>query len=117
MTEKIDFDESEAFLRWAICELIGTNINIVHNTDEDLMVEMRINGVELSFKGLIDRLEENFDVLVERTAKRLLVDTVQESVDKMMESVEYFGEEIRSKAKKLHSENNDGEIPWWAYDE
>jgi hypothetical protein len=111
MSEKINFNElrkSEQYggmnnIKWSILTVISRSgcvdailENKPHDDNDDLLldVELTINGVEVKFSHLIDRLFEEYTDSLQRSVKRgvsnALSDKQAEAIQRIEAATEYF---------------------------
>lgn len=87
MTE--EFKNREGFLHWfLIASLTDVKTKSEKMYKEPRMVTMQLNGVEIDPMRAINRLEEEFDRLVEVKAKEMIEDITDDILDPFNEQVE-----------------------------
>ena len=81
--------ERDTILGWSFIVLMTELDKLIACPPEDknYTVEVKINGHEVSFKHLIDRLQENYAFAVNKEAKRLLESKLQ-NVSNVLETLE-----------------------------
>jgi hypothetical protein len=97
---KINLMNNE-YTRWAFLEAIGSEHDLILDITKDFGkrednsefdVEFKVNGIELNFQNVIQRMIDIYDEQVEKTAKSLLTDKVTEIMNRLTEidnSLEY----------------------------
>jgi len=84
MAETIDFIPHEHdFIGWALCELVGKKHREILTPESKAVfqVEVKLNGVEVSFTEMCKLLEENYDRAVKEKALELLKDRLGDVTD------------------------------------
>jgi hypothetical protein len=80
-----------SILTRAICQTAGLDMeNIIKKDGNALSIEAKINGIEVSFKALVDHMTTTYDDAVKRAAIQLLKDkfsSIQDSINNMEEHV------------------------------
>ena len=101
---KVDFSKevaADSFIGWAICCLVDhRDIKGVFPTPEsqrDAEVKLTVNGVELDFYKVMNRLIEDFDRQVNEGAIKLLDERFNDGFSQLTEDLEQLRRHLREK--------------------
>ena len=84
-----EFKDRESFLHWfVIASVAGIKTKSEELCKEPRLITMQLNGVEIDPLRAINRMEEEFDRLVEKKAKELVEDITDDILSPFEEQVE-----------------------------
>lgn len=95
-----DFEKRDSFLHWfLICALTGTKLtNEIKQKPYNLT--MTWNGVDINCIRAISRLEDQFDDLVEKKAKKMIEDMKYDIMEPFHDKIDSMTEEIDTLIKE-----------------
>jgi len=111
ITKLLTKQEPDSFDTWLEVSLLNLMSSIIMNNDQKGLVknedgdniakiELKINGVDVSFKGLLRRWHNAFDDQVRRKVKKIIPNTVSDAVtsieDKTNDFLKMMGEKMQS---------------------
>ena len=95
------FDDMTEFQQWMLVhspELIGVHVKeIIAKNEEpgEFDVSFVVNGYSVDFSKFVDLIEEQLDTLVERKARELVKDEIEETKGKILDAIDDAVFEIR----------------------
>ncbi len=103
MPEKIDFDTMlNHHTRWLFCESVG-GLGLNHPVfqsiadNKEINVEMKINGIDVSFMSVLRLLDKNFEKCVDSRANEI----VKERAGQLMSKIHDLDEHIKDKVDEI----------------
>ena len=133
---RLDDESKESWLKWALIHLIsqdgaGSSDRFFPERNPDKKtpaichVELKINGIEVSFSKLYERLVESFNKNVDDTARNFvkkkvtdMIDGLASSVSEFQGRIEQMGEEFEShvirEGVRLDASQEDADYAIWA---
>ena len=97
---------------WFVTSAIKDNWKIIDDfnieNQEDLEINFTVNGVELNFLNVINRIEELFDKTVEKRAGEMYLEKYDRRSDEITEELENISERLKEIRRTKFPEINWG---------